>query len=420
MNVIITLLLSFFEWLCLFLFPIVVFGYSLKKHRKALVWIASIMSVVSFLFHHTSISMTYTIILQIILAFMLTNWLLASKMLEAFVITSMGYGFYIFIQMIFMEVLVRAFNLDHLHFFSAFFDKAVTQLLTILFVFFFSMIVQYSQFQLNEVRSLIKMPRMNRKYRLLMVMISLLMIAFIWLTAYILMIEESAYKQMMILFVMLIGFLILSFYLFLHILLQKQQILEAKKLFLDQEQQMIDRIENLKEEERQHFQSIVKLANRQACELITDYIGSNDLDKAPSNLALEQGLCSQLDELFYVLLINKRKLAHLFDVTIKVSGEIQYEVPISLQQIVCISKIIDNFIFVLSQASEVQDKIIHFHIDSSEEAVVSFTISSPLRIEEKVHENLKSYDALLELKHLGAVIHSNFQPINLSIRSPIL
>ncbi|MFS0615897.1 hypothetical protein [Lederbergia ruris] len=421
MNIIITLILSFFEWVCLFLFPIMILGYSWKRHYKAIISSAGIMSVLSLSLHHSSISITYIIILQIISAFLLVRWLLANKILEAFVITSIGYGFYIFIQMIFMEILVRAFQLDHFIFFFIFFNKTTIQLLTILFLFVISMIVRFSTYQLNEVRFIIKGPRMNKKYRILITLIAISTVAFIYLTAYTLLSEESPNKQLVILLVMVLGFIILSFYLFLHIQFQKQQILEAKQLFLDQEQQIIDRVENLKEESIQHFQAILKLTERQAYDLIPDYIEANHLDKAPSKLSfVDQNLPPQLDELLYIFLINKRKLGQLFGVSIEVSGEVHQEVSISLQQIVCISRVMDDFIYMLFQASEEQDKTIHFHIDMREEESIAFTITSPFHIEEKVDESISYYDALIQLKHLGAVIQSDFQPINLSIRSPIL
>ncbi|MBO0996038.1 hypothetical protein [Bacillus sp. SD088] len=421
MDIIITLVLSFFEWVCLFLFPITILGYSFEKKYKAISFMAGIMSVVSLLLHYSSLLIPYIIILQIISAFLLVRWVLANKMLEAFVITSIGYGFYIFIQMIIMEVLVRAFALDYFYFFFVFYNKTKIQLVTILILMLISTVVRFSTYQLNEVRFIIRGPRMNKKYRILISLISISTVAFICLTACTLLSEAAPYKQLLILFVMVLGFIILSFYLFLHIQFQKQQILEAKQLFLDQEQQIIDRVEHLKEEGTQHFQAVLKLAERQAYDLIPDYIESNQLDKAPSKISsVYQQLTPQLDELLYIFLINKRKLGQLFGVSIKVSGEVYQEVAISLQQIVCISRMMDDFIYIMFQASEEQDKTIHFHIDMREEDSISFTIKSPFHIEEKMDKNLSYYDELLQLKQLGAVIQSDFQPINLSIRSPIL
>ncbi|MBP1915913.1 uncharacterized protein (DUF983 family) [Lederbergia galactosidilyticus] len=421
MDIIITLVLSFFEWLCLFLFPIMILGYSFKGSYKAMALIAGMMSIFSLLLHHSPLLIPYIIILQILSALLLVRWFFANKMLEAFVITSIGYGFYIFIQMIFMEVLVRAFTWDHFHFFFDFLNKTTIQVLTIISLFVISMIVRFSTYQLNEVRFIIRGPRMNKKYRTLITLISISTIAFICLTVYSLLGEEAPHKQLLILLVMILGFIILSFYLFLHIQFQKQQFLEAKQLFLDQEQRIIDRVENLKEESTQHFQAILKLTERQAYNLITDYIESNQLDKAPLKLSsVSQNVTPQLDELLYSFLINKRKLGQLFGVSIKVSGEVHGGVSISLQQIVCISRVLDDLIYILFRASEEQEKTINFHMDSGGEEAISFTITSPFHIEEKVDENLTYYDAILHLKHLGAIIQSDFQPIKLSIRSPIL
>ncbi|KRG11762.1 hypothetical protein ACA29_15590 [Lederbergia galactosidilytica] len=207
----------------------------------------------------------------------------------------------------------------------------------------------------------------------------------------------------------------------MHIQFQKQQILEAKTLFLDQEKQIIDQIGYLREEENRHFQAVAKLIEREAYELIPDYIKTNQLDASLSKIPIMSSLTSQLDELLHVFLTNKSKLGQFFGVSIKVSisGEGHQETSISLQQIVCISKLMDDCIFMLFQAPDVQEKTIYFHIDVTEESI-EYTISSPFYIKEKVHENLKSYDALLHLKHLGASIQSDFQPIHLSIRSPIL
>ena len=421
MDIIITLVLSFFEWLCLFLFPIMILGYSFKGSYKAMALIAGMMSIFSLLLHHSPLLIPYIIILQILSALLLVRCFFANKMLEAFVITSIGYGFYIFIQMIIIEFLVRAFSWRYFNFLSDIFNKTSTQLMTIIFLIFTCLLVKQSTYQLNEVRSMIKGPRMNKKHRILISLISVSTVAFICSTAYILLSEDTAYKELSILLVMVIGFITLTFYLFLHIQFQKQQILEAKTLFLDQEKQIIDQIGYLREEENRHFQAVAKLIEREAYELIPDYIKTNQLDASLSKIPIMSSLTSQLDELLHVFLTNKSKLGQFFGVSIKVSvsGEGHQETSISLQQIVCISKLMDDCIFMLFQAPDVQEKTIYFHIEVTEESI-EYTISSPFYIKEKVHENLKSYDALLHLKHLGASIQSDFQPIHLSIRSPIL
>ncbi|GIN70599.1 hypothetical protein J14TS2_10740 [Bacillus sp. J14TS2] len=421
MNGVAKILIDFLEWICLFLFPITILGYPLKKYWKAILSVAVMMSFSSFLLHYTSLTIIYIVFLQIIIAFILACYFLADKMLEAFVITSMGYGFYIFVQMIFIEFLVRAFSWKYFNFLSDIFNQTLTQFITIGFLFLICFVVWCSPYQLNEFRSILKGPKMNKKYRILVLLISLLTVLFICLTVYSLLIEESDYKELSILLIMVLGFIILTFYLFLHIQFQKKQILEAKKLFLDQEQQIIDQVGYLRVEECRHFQAIAKLASRQAHEFIPDYITTNQLDKMPPEISTNSGLTSQLDELLFVFLTNKRKLGQLFGVSIKVSvsGNIHHNVSISLQQIVCISKFMDDCIFMLFRSSEEANKIIYFHVDLNEESII-FTISSPFYIKEKVHGNLKSYDAILQLKQLGASIQSEFQPIHLSIRSPIL
>ncbi|MEK3889895.1 hypothetical protein [Bacillus sp. FSL K6-3431] len=419
MNGIITFFMSIFEWTSLLIFPIVLLGYPFRRYFKSIMIISVIIGLFSYVLHMTSLHILVIIAFQMVTLLLLIKWLFRAKKLEALVITSMGYGFYIFIQMLLLEIIARLFEFEHFQLFFTFNAKTMIQIVGFTFIFTISLAIYYSKYQLDELRHYIIAPSVNKKYQTIIILISFLTFIFSWLIIFSMVVVDSTSKNMLILSIMVFSFIILSFYLILHTQFQRKRIVEARKFFLDQDQQASLLMEKLKKDESTHFQVIVKLAERQAPQLIKEYIKANQLDEGPAQINVQADLTPSIDELLYAFLINKRKLASLFGISIQVSKQIEYDAPTALQQIRCLSIIIDDLIYMLYESSVTVDKTIYFHIEAMNNEGISYTISCSLYIKEQTHTNLQLFDALVQFKQLGAVIQSEWQPVHLTIRTPI-
>ncbi|MBS4206996.1 hypothetical protein [Bacillus sp. FJAT-50079] len=418
MNEAITFFMSIFEWIALLILPIVLLGYPFRKYVKSIIIMALMMSVLSIGLRMTTMPIILIISIQMVVIYLLVMLFFRAKRLEALVITSMGYGIYVFTQMVFIELLVRFIKLDYFEIIFKINGMTLIQIVNFLFVFALCFIIHFSKSHLDELRFYIKAPSIHRKYKITIAVISIMTYVFTWLIMFVLMTEDSGHKQMAIVLIMVTIFIILSFFLFLHIQFQKKRIIEAKQFFLNQEQQMTALVEKLMADDIKHFKVIEKLSERQMPQLITDYIKTNQLDKSPEQLNLHSDLSLVQDELLYAFLINKRKLASVFSVFIQVSGEMN--APTTVQQIRYLSVVIDDLIYLLHESPQTADKTISFHVETEESGTINFTISSSLHIDEKMHTSLKLFDAILQFKRLGAVIQSELRPVKVSIQAPLL
>jgi mevalonate kinase len=203
----------------------------------------------------------------------------------------------------------------------------------------------------------------------------------------------------------------------LHTQFQQKRIIEAKKFYLDQEQQTSTIVEKLKKDYERHFQSILKLYERGSGPLIKEYVEFHKLHKDTVPLLGQTNLrddLEKLDELLYAFLINKRKLATLMGISITVSSNITWNSPSTLQQIRYLSIIIDDLIFLLYESPNSFKKDISFNVISTEKEK-RFEISTLLVLDEKQNKHSKLVDALIQFKHNDAQVEFELNPIRLSI-----
>ncbi|WP_025027087.1 hypothetical protein [Caldalkalibacillus mannanilyticus] len=416
-----TLIVSIFEWIALLSFPLVLLGYHYRRYIRPVFIIAFSMSLFSELLRLTPMHVALIIAIQIIVLLVLVKVLYRAKNLETVVVTSIGYGFYIFIQMLFIEIVAQTFQYKYLQFFTTIHIKTVTQVLTFLFVALLSWLIYYQKYQLDELRYHITRSTMNKKYRDVLVLNSFLTFIFIVFIFFTMLAEEFAYKYTFILMIIIIMFFILAIFIILHTQFQMKRLIEAKKFYLDQEEQVATIVENLKKNYQGHFQAIIKLNERESSSLSKEYVEKHHLHQGicPSLLQsnLRTGL-EGLDELLYSFLINKRKLGRLLGVTINVTSDIQCEIHTTLQHVRNLSLIIDDLILIYYQAPAYSTKTIHFHVEAKPHETL-YVISGDIEIEEKKHPNLKLFDALFQFKQHDSIVDSELKPVRISIRCPL-
>ncbi|MFK4998887.1 hypothetical protein ACI2OX_21115 [Bacillus sp. N9] len=231
MNQMITLFMSIFEWTALLIFPIVLLGYHVRKYMKSIFLIAGMMSVLSIGMRLMSLPISAVILIQMIVVFLLVMWLFRANKLETLAVTSMGYGFYVFTQMIFLEILVRFLKLDYFEIIFKINGMTFLQIVNFLFVFALSFVINYSKYHLDELRYYLKIPNAHKQYKMIIMFISILTYIFTCLIIFMMFAEDSGQKQIAILFIIVTIFVTLSFYLILHIQFQKKRIIETKQFF---------------------------------------------------------------------------------------------------------------------------------------------------------------------------------------------
>lgn len=417
MYYILTFLISLFEWIALLLFPIVLLGYYYKKYLGPIILLGMTMSILSLILHITTLHVSIIIAFQIITLLLLIRFTLRMNNLETFVVTSIGYGFYIFTQMIFIEIAAQSYGYQYLQFFTSIDIKTTIQVLTFVFVFLLCVIIQHFKYQLNELRYNLVNPYLNKKYRNILVSNSLLTFVFVCFIFFTMLAEEFSYKYMFILIILVILFIILASYLVLHTKFQTKRLIETKKFYLDQEQHIGMIVANLKKDYESHFQAISKLSEKENPQLVKEYIQKYQLSmkepmwKPQTNLRSD---LEQVDELVYTFLINKRKLANLLGVTINVTTNITADVPVTLRQIRNLSMAMDDLIFTLYKTPANIDKTIDFEVRTVG-TEIQFLINSNINLDDPENSNLTLLDAILQFKKDNAVVHSNLKPVQLSI-----
>lgn len=418
----ITFLISIMEWIALLTFPIILLGYSYRKYFFRIIGMASILSLLSLLLHYITIPVPLIVGLQITIILFLVKLSLKANFLEALFNTSIGYGFYVLTQLIFIEIMSLLFKISYFQFFFTLNIKTTLQVITFTFVLTLCYMIYHFKFHLEELRNYIRFPATaNKKYKKIIIINSILPLILICLATFTMLAEELSYKYVLILAIIIIIFVILIIFTILHHQFQAKRLIEAKKFYLDQEQQVATIVDIMKETYGNHFQAIFKLAEHQTPELINKYVETNQLRNTKF---IQQGKSTlradliNLDELLFAFLVNKRKLAQLLGVTIKVSSKCKREITTTLQQIRYLSSIIDEIILILYQKPAGVDKTMKFEIESTDEELL-FKISCPLFLSEKENDTFKLFDGLMQFKKLNATIHSELKPLLLLIRCPL-
>lgn len=414
-------LISIIEWTSFLIFPLVLLGYFIRKNILSIVMIATIMSLISLFLRYTELHPAVIVVIQIIVIVFLIRLMIRLNYLESLVLTSIGYGFFMFLQMVIVQLISYTFGYHFEQFFFVFNIKILIQIVSSIIIFLLSYCIYHFKYQLDELRHHIKAPYINRKYKNLLIINFLLTTIFINLNITVLLIENFTLKYTVSLLIMVMLFLILFIYFILHLQFQNKRIIEAKKFYLDQEQQISTFVDRVIKNYAGHFQAILKIGEKDSSQLIKEYVQKHQLYKSPSPWVMDPSLrlqIEQVDELLYAFLINKQKLASLLGITIVVSAELNRRNPTTLQQIRSLSVIMDDLIFSLFQNSSSEEKKICFHICLTEDEI-QFSISSNLNIDEKQRTSLKLFDAFLQFEKSNAIVQSKFSPFELLIRCPV-
>mgnify|MGYP001161939212 CR=1 FL=1 len=424
MDYLFTLVISLFEWIALLTFPVVFLGYPYRIYIKPILFLSVIMSVVSLLLRFTPLSTVFVIAVQILLLLCLVKWLYKVNSLETIVISSMGYGFYSFIQLLITEVVKSISTVNYFKILFSFSNLPfLLRTITFLFVMAISYLLKRYQYHLTDFRHFLKTHNQNHQFRAIVIINSLLTFLFICLSVFAMLTEQMNSKFSFVLYCVIILFIILSIYLILHTQFQVKHIIEAKKFYLDQEEQTAIIVEKLKTDYEDHFHAILKLCERESSTLlIKEYLENNRLlrKKAASWLVesdFRAGL-ENLDELLYAFLVNKRKLAELLEVAIVATAEIQGNVAATLRQVRYLSMIMDDLILALYQSPSSVEKKIYFHVHIGTQDI-TYLISSQLVLD-RLQTNLKLFDALQHFKQDQAEVETELKPVRLSIRCPSL
>lgn len=424
MDTLLTFVISILEWVALLTFPIVLLGYYYRKFFRSIVIISIFMSLFSLGLHTFShLPVAFIISLQIATLIIFIKWILKITVLESLTITSLGYGFYAFFQMIIIEFIVQLSTFQYFQFYDIANLKYITQIFTLLLVYIFCYFIQKFQFQLNELRLQLKIPLLKNNYKILLITISLQTYIFLYLNFYYMLLDDFENKHVVLLVIMVVIFINLLGYLILHTKIQQIRIIESKKFLFDQEQQIANLLEKVQADYENHFKAIVKLYERNSSHLINDYINNHQLTKKQKGKSLNTSSFSHLankDEVLYAFLVNKQKLAKLLGVHIDVSKESNITKLLTLQHIRYLHMFFDDLIMLLYKTATKEEKVIHFKITANMEHF-TIHISSPFEFNEKVISNSKIFDALLQLKNQNATIKTcDFAPLKITIECPFL
>lgn len=422
MNWLLTFIISIFEWFALITFPIVLLGYYYRKYFRSVVIISILMSLISFFLHAlTHLPVAVIVTLQIVILSLVIKTLLKFNLLESLTITSIGYGFYVFFQMIFIELAVQLSSLEHLQFYHLANIKYTTQIITFLIVYLFCYVLHYYKIHLNEIRMQLKTPFFKNQYKVHLTINFILMVIFLYLNCYFMLLDNSEHKFAFLLIIFIVLVMNLLSYLFLHMKFQNVRIIESKKILFDQEQQVAKLLERVQENYENHFNAILKLYEKKSYDSIKEYITHHLLAKNKTFKNIDTFSYSHLaneDEILFTFLINKQKLAGLLGIKIDVHPESHVTKLLSLQHIRYLNIIFDNLIILFYKTATKEEKIILFKITSDQE-YFTIEISSDVSFNEEQIPNLKIFDALLQFKnHQSNIIKNEFAPLNITIVCP--
>lgn len=150
-----------------------------------------------------------------------------------------------------------------------------------------SYLLKRYQYHLTDFRHFLKTHNQNHQFRAIVIINSLLTFLFICLSVFAMLTEQMNSKFSFVLYCVIILFIILSIYLILHTQFQVKHIIEAKKFYLDQEEQTAIIVEKLKTDYEDHFHAILKLCERESSTLlIKEYLENNRLIRKKPLLGL--------------------------------------------------------------------------------------------------------------------------------------
>ncbi|MCM3716158.1 hypothetical protein M3202_19115 [Alkalihalobacillus oceani] len=415
MHPLLTFCISILEWFALLTFPFVFIGYRYRQYVKKIIVLSVIMSIISLLLHYTNLHLTIVIALQMILIFLIAKPLFKMSSLETLLLTGMGYGFYTFVHIVVIELDLLLLSNSIVYSEVLISNKIYALQLTSFFIVIaLSLLIYFFKYHLTELFVHLKLNELNKKGKIIIYLNSFLTYFFICLASFVMVTNELRFRYAFILLSIVVLFMIFAVYLILHNQFQKKRLIEAKKFYFDQEEQVSVYIENIQKDLRSSYKVMQKLFENNSYELSKEYFNQHILPKSKKhqNLEIETAIRKK-DELLYVFLINKRKLANLLGVSISTTIDLTDHVPITLPHIQFLSNIIDDLLFALYETTHYQDKQIHFKLTSTKNHVI-YEIASNLDFD-KSNSHSKIYDAIIGFKKNKAVIESTFNPLMLSI-----
>ncbi|MFT8323181.1 MAG: hypothetical protein ABF649_20140 [Bacillus sp. (in: firmicutes)] len=419
MSYIITFVVSLIEWAGLISFPLILLGYKYKNYMKNIIIQSALMSIISIVLHATSFPVPVIVGLQIIILIVLIKFGMKTRNLEAIALTSIGYGFYLFLQLLIIELFTSILQGSYLRLFQMTNFAVIIPMITISLLLFFCYLLYHNKLQISELRYQLKADNLDKKIKRIIQLLFILTYLFICIGAAVLMVDEQV-KYSFVLLSIIVLFGMMLCYLILHSRLQMNQILTAKKFYLDQEQQVATFVEKLKQEYVMHFRAIEKLNKSGSASIITEYIDTHQLQQININWKkkdFREGM-EGLDPLLFSFLINKRKLADLLGIELLIDTKISSEEFTSLSHIRNLSLIIDDLIISLFHSQFDEQKLIKFNLEITEKKFV-YSISANLSIDPSNNE-LGLFDAIIKLKQNKATVNIVLEPVSVKILIPIL
>ncbi|BAB07195.1 hypothetical protein P4475_07535 [Halalkalibacterium halodurans] len=417
---ILTFLISILEWSALLSFPVLLFGYTFRRYRLSIVAIGTLLSLLSIFVLRMvpHLHLPIVIFIQMTVLFILVRWLFRFNSLESLVVTSSGYGFYIFTQLIIVEAITAMSSYSYWDVLLSYTD--VTLLIqsgTFLLVTTASYGIYRGSYQLNEFRGHIEGDLLSTKEKRVIFVSAFMMFLFICFASYVMTTSAVLNKHLFVLFIIVLLFLVLSTYYVLHSIFQAKRMMEAKKFYLDQEQQLSSIVETIQNEYSIHSNAILKLCEKESAPLIREYVEKKvAIKKLPSFSVKDESyhLFKSEDEVMYAFLINKKKLSRLLGVEFKVSATLEHVRPTSLWQIRYLSRILDE-VFVALYRTGMSDLFVRLQINMTD-STLEYRISSNLELSEQDVTTLKIVDDLMYFQQNNAKVDSQIRPLECSIR----
>jgi len=419
MSYIITFLVSLIEWAGLISFPLILLGYKYNYYIKNIIIQSACMSFISILLHLTPMPVPVIVGLQIIILIFLFKIGLKTKNLEAVALTSIGYGFYLFLQLLVIELLTSFLQGSYLRLYQMSSFTVFVPMITIAILLISCFVLYKNKLQISELRYQLRADHIEKKTKRIIQFLFAMTYIFIILGATVLMADKQV-KYSFILLSIVVLFAMMLCYLIFYSQLQKEQLLLAKKYYLDQEQQVATFVEKLKQNYVMHFRTIDKLNNAGSSDVIADYIDTHELQQMNvlwKSKNLRKGI-EGLDPLLYSFLVNKRKLADLLGVELNVNSYIHAEEFSSLGQIRNISLIIDDLMLTLYEIKRHEKKLISIDLDISDKKFI-YKIEANLTIDSNNME-LGLFDALIKLRQNRATVDMELNPVSILVEIPIL
>ncbi|QKS70593.1 hypothetical protein FLK61_27990 [Paenalkalicoccus suaedae] len=411
-------IMSIFEWSALLLFPLILLGYMNANRFKKTIIIAVIMSTISLLLHTTSLSLGMIVSIQMILFILFIFIIFQTNIMELFVISSIGYGFYILIQLVFIEsfTILSSYEYFEILLSSSYLSIGI-QLMTVAICGSLGFFIWKNKYFLAELREHLHSKHIPTKIKVMIFSSSLLTFGFIVLAAVAMLSQDITFKSTLVLLSIVILVLVMSFYHILYTQFQVRRLIEAKKFYLDQDEQSVNMMERLENDASSHFQAIWKLSDVGSLESIRSYMKQANLPSPSTKHFFNTNQIDSsngIDELMRALLINKRRMAKLFQIQIDIHIDLDHPMQMTFQQIKQLSTLLNDLLFVYYEKQTSEEKIITLTIHSNGE-FMEFKVECPVDINPIHVENRNLINSISSFETGYSKIVATYQPFTSTI-----